>query len=60
VIAQVIFGCTTRVSAELHWQQCGYWIIVLARSLITPTIVDIDKAVQMSHQRNDSLARPLS
>jgi hypothetical protein len=33
---------------------------VLARSLITPTIVDIDKAVQMSHQRNDSLARPLS
>ena len=32
----------------------GYWVIVLALSLVTPAIVGIDKAVQMSRQKKDS------
>jgi Ca2+-transporting ATPase len=38
----------------------GYWVIVLALSLVTPAIVGIDKAVQMSRQKKDSRVITLS
>ena len=32
----------------------GYWLVVIALSLVAPALVGIDKAVQLHRQRQDT------